>query len=331
MLTVENLVGKQEDWASYITNVEMREQPFLDWLPVGNKPVNPLYDYQAEKFRTPRKNSHVDGKPWEAFNAAGDNRGRLKALVQWLDNTTSVSKLTQDVTQDAAVEDQLAYDIPKSLKEMGSDAEVNMLDDHDGREDNKVEGYLTRSAHSWLSPTAQGLYPVPEAFRPPAASIVAGTTVAAATEDTFRDLMASQWRQCKSKEPLDAFLGESLKRKFSDFQFYLPTSAATQASGVNFQQSGKDGTIIRSVDHYQGDFMPVRLILTPWHAGLTGTATKIAGRGLFLHRSKWELRWNQKPKVYRPEFKGGSYEAAMDMILMLVCKNQLGEGEFNPN
>jgi hypothetical protein len=44
----------------------------------------------------------------------------------------------------------------------------------------------------------------------------------------------------------------------------------------------------------------------------------------------WELRWNQKPAVYRPEFKGGSYEAAMDAIAMLVCKNPRGEGKYAP-
>jgi hypothetical protein len=45
----------------------------------------------------------------------------------------------------------------------------------------------------------------------------------------------------------------------------------------------------------------------------------------------WEMRWKQKPKVYRPEFKGGSYEAAMDMIAMLVCKNPLAEGKVAPS
>jgi hypothetical protein len=42
------------------------------------------------------------------------------------------------------------------------------------------------------------------------------------------------------------------------------------------------------------------------------------------------LRWNQKPKVYRPEFKGGSYEVALDMILMLCAKNVRAEGKIAP-
>lgn len=331
METYENLVGNQEDWASYITNVEMRETPFLDWLPVGDKPTNVLKNYQADKYAAPRKNSHVDGKPWGNFKSAGDGRGSLKALVQWFDNTSSVSKLTQDVSNPAGVVDELARDIPKRLKEMATDAEANFQDDWDCREDNKVEGYLTRTVGSWISADAQALYPVPADFRPPASSILAGTTVAAAYEDNIRDILESMANVTKSKELVTAFMGSKMKRKFSDFQFWLPNSATTQSTGgVQFTQSGKDKTIVRAVDYYESDFGPVEVVLNYWLAAISGTATARAGRAHFLHRSKWEVCWNQKPKVYHPEFKGGSYEAAMDMILMLVCKNPAGEGKFAP-
>ena len=50
METIDQLVGNQEDWAQYVTNIEMRETPFLDWLPTGDKPVNPLFNFQAERF-----------------------------------------------------------------------------------------------------------------------------------------------------------------------------------------------------------------------------------------------------------------------------------------
>jgi hypothetical protein len=66
-------------------------------------------------------------------------------------------------------------------------------------------------------------------------------------------------------------------------------------------------------------------------AALTGSSATVKNnRGYFLHQDMWELRWNQKPKVYRPEFKGGGYEAAMDAICMLVCKNPQGEGKLAP-
>lgn len=329
MLTYENLVGNQEDWANYITTVEMRDTVFLDWLPVGDKPVNVLFNYQADAYTAPRQNSHVDGQPWTNFKSAADSRGRLKALVQWFDNTTSVSKLSEDVSNIAGVADELARDIPKRLKEMGTDMEANFLEDWDCREDNKVQGYLSRGVGSWISSSAQALYPVPAAFLTPAASI-SSTGSATATENTHRDIFQSIGLTTKGREVITAFVGPSLKRAYSDFQFYLPSSASTQATGVTFNQQTKDRTIVRSVDYYQSDFGPVELVLNWWLAAVQGTLTQQKYRGYYLHQSRWQMRWNQKPKVYRPEFKGGSYEAAMDAIAMLVCLNPAGEGKYAP-
>lgn len=329
MLTLDNLIGNQEDWANYITNVDMKGTPILEWLPVSDKPVNVLYNYQAEKFAAPRDNSHVDGKPWVAFNAAAEGQGQLKALIQWVDNTTSISKLTQDVTNKADTADILAKDIPKRLKEMSRDIEAAFGDDSDCREDNKNTGYKTRSIGSWIASSAQGLYPVPAAFLTPAASIDA-TASASMTEDKFRDVFESVARQTGTKAPLTAFMGPKAKRLFANFQFYLPSSAAVQLTAGGFEQDGTSNTIVRGVDTYVSDYGPVDLVLDWWLANLTGTTTSQNYRTYFLHREMWEIRWNQKPKVYRPEFKGGSYEAAMDAILMLVCKNPQAEGKYAP-
>lgn len=331
MLSYENLVGNQEDWAQFITNVDMKNTPLLEWLPVGDKPVNVIYNYQAEKYADPRENAHVDGKPWTAFNSAQEGQGQLKALIQWFDNTTSVSKLAQDVSNTAGISDLLARDIPKRLKEMSRDIECAFSDDQDCREDNKSVGYKTRGIGSWVASTAQTLYPVPAAFLTPAASIDATTTTANLTEDIVRNVLQSIGKTTGDKSPITGFVGPALKRKFADFQFYLPSSAATQASGVQFEQDGTSRAIVRAVDTYHGDYGSVELVLDYWLAAITsGVANVQNGRGYFLHRNMWEMRWNQKPKVYKPEFKGGSYEAAMDAIVMLVCRNPMGEGKLAP-
>jgi hypothetical protein len=81
---------------------------------------------------------------------------------------------------------------------------------------------------------------------------------------------------------------------------------------------------------YSSDFGPVDLVLNYWINAVDGTATTQAWTGYFLHQSRWELRWNQKPRVYKPEFKGGGYEAAMDAICMLCCLNPKAEGKYAP-
>jgi hypothetical protein len=166
----------------------------------------------------------------------------------------------------------------------------------------------------------------------PAASI-STTSSGNVVENDFRDILESMGRTSGMKDEIMAFMGPKAKRKFADFQFYLPSStvaAAQTSTGVVFHQDSNDKTILRSVDTYQGDFGPVKLQISWWMANLTGSATVQNYRTYFLRRDMWELRWNQKPKVYKPEFKGGSYEAAMDAICMLVCKNPLGEGKWAP-
>lgn len=330
METIDQFVGLEQQWADYITNVEMRETPFLDWLSVGSKPVNPRFNYQAEKFRTPRRNAHVDGKPFAEPFSAGDSRAQLDALIQWFDHGVSVSKLSQDVSSNAAVADELAHEIPKAIKEMGQDMEVNFLEDNDHRVDNRTDGYLTRGVGSWVASGAQALYPVDANFRPPAASIDV-TAWSAMPEDTLRALLTSIWETAKSSEMVTAFGGSTAIRGLSDFQYRLPGSTAA-APTVNpaVQRSFKDQAITRAIRRYEGDFFDVEFVPTPWLVALTGSSAVRKGRVYFLHRSKWEIRWNQKPRVYRPEFKGGSYEAFMDALAMLVCKNPAAEGKMAP-
>jgi hypothetical protein len=332
MLTYENVVGNQEDWANYITNVDMRQTPFLEWLTVGDKPVNVIYNYQAEAYAPPEDNSHVDGKPWTAFKSAQEGVGQLKALVQWFDKTTSISKLTQDVTNNAALPDLLAHDITKRLKEMSRDMEAAFLDDNDGREDNKVVGYKSRALGSWINNSAQALYPVPTPFLTPTSNIDA-TASGSLTEDIVRNILEGIGRTSGNKEPITLFCGPKLKRKFADFQFYVPNQAATGTSGVvarMVDNKADDRSVTLAVDQYHGDYGPVDIMIDWFLVALTGTTVVQNFRGYFVHRPMWELRWNQKPKVYRPEFKGGSYEAAMDAILMLVCKNPAAEGKYAP-
>jgi hypothetical protein len=328
MLTVGQLIGVQEDWANYLTNVEMRRTPFLDWLPVGSRPANPVFSYQVERYRAPRENRHVDGQPWREPASVGEGRAKLKAVIQWFDNGVSVSKLTEDVTSDAAVADQLAHEIPKALKEMASDMEVAALEDYDCLEDNSVYGYRTRGVGSWISAGSQSLYPVDSNFVTPSGSLLT-TATGSVVEDDFCDLLASIWNETESDEDMVSFCGKTVLKILRNFQFRLPSSASTAQS--TFVRSFKDATISRSVRRFEGDFMDVDFVPTRNLIRLSGSATTQAIRAYFLHRSMWEIRWNQKPAVYKPEFRGGSYEAFMDAIAMLVCKNPRGQAKYAPS
>src|SRR5436190_4614424 len=184
MLGYEGLVGDKEDWANYITNVEMREQPLLAWLTVDSNPVKRTrYDYQAEAWRDVRDNAHIDGNAWQSFQTVGEFREELQSLIQWFDTTGSISKLSEDVSDIAGIADQMAYEIPKSLKEMRQDIEARFGDEGDCQIGvTKVSPYKTRSVGSWIQNGAQATLPVPARFRPPVGSTKT-TTTATVTEN----------------------------------------------------------------------------------------------------------------------------------------------------
>lgn len=337
METIQNFVGNQEDWGNYITNVETFDTIFLDWLPVGSKPVSPLFNYQLDKYRRPRQNRHVDGAPWSAAFSGGDNRKKINSVIQWFDHGVSVSKLSQDVTNNAAVADELANEVMKAMKEIGQDIECAALDDNAIYEDDGVNGYRMRSVGAWLYPESNSFwtsetYPVPAGYRLPDASHIT-TAWASLTEDGIRGLLQSMWETAKTSETVTAFGGGDVMKGISDFQYRTPGSAASSPTMQStMQRQWKDKTVSRTVRRYEGDFMDVEYVPTPWMTALSNTITSTAARGrtYYLHRSKWEWRWNQKPKTYPQPFTGGSYEVFMDALGMLVCKNSMGEGCHRP-
>ncbi|TXH41420.1 MAG: hypothetical protein E6Q97_37625 [Desulfurellales bacterium] len=333
MINYGNIIGNQEDWANLITNVEEQDAPFLDWLPTGDKPVNVLHQYQAEIYRDPVDNSQVDGKPVTGFLSAGDSRGTLKALVQYMSKAAAVKKLHQDVSNIAGVEDELAREIDKSNWELSTDIEAAFLEDDDHREDNTTVGYKTRGVGSWISTSAQSLYPVPSSFRPPSASVIT-TATGSITENAIIDVLESVGNTVKSSKPMTAFCAPKAKRIFNNMPLFTPASvlvggSPTGATGVVYNK-GDVNTVGRVAERYMTDYGVVDLRISWRNVFLGGNTIEKTYTTYFLHRDKWNLRWNQKPKWMRKEYQGGSYEAFCEAILMLECLNPKGEAKWQP-
>lgn len=333
MLLAKNVVGNQQDWAQYITIADGHKTPMLAMLPVGNKPVNILYQYQADAYSEPTPVAWPDGKDWDVFESAGKNRVELKARAQEIVKTASVSRKAQDITDAAGVADELAREIKKKLTETARTTEAAMCSDQEAAEDDGVNGDQTRGAGKWILATAQAVYPVGATVRTPAASIYSGTK-ANLNEDAVITVLESQWNQTgKSDETRHLLCGSQLKKRFKDFQLYIPSSLVTQSSARVTNRNESDNRLGNSIDYYDSEFGKLELHLTRWnaHANFGGTATKAQWRGYILNMQMWELRWNQKPMVHPLEFKGGSYNAAINEIMMLVCRNPVCEAKIDPS
>jgi hypothetical protein len=340
MLLERNVVGKKTDWANYITLSDEHETPMLRVLPKGPKPVNIVKHYQADTYTPPMQNAWPDGKDWDTFTSAGQNRRELTARCQWFVKTAAVSKLAEEVTDTAGIQDELAHEIPKKMTEMAREIECSAAGDQGEYVDDGKTGHKFRGVGVWIQSTAQtdaGTV-VDPTIRPNTAQIVT-TASTSLTEDMIKTALQSAWKATGTKGMKAGFVGTQLKKAFGMFQFYVPTTANTQAT-ARIITRGEDSTILgNTVDVYDSDWGKIELHLTRWNAqpgfqaGAGGGTDAVMGdwRGYFLNTERWAWLWNQKPTVYKPEFKGGSYKAAIDAILMFLCWNPIGEMKVAPS
>ena len=339
MLLEKNVVGKKTDWANYITLSDEHETPMLRVLPKGPKPVNVVKHYQSDTYDVPAPNSWPDGKDWDTFKSAGANRKELTARVQWFVKTAAVSKLAEDVADTAGITDELAHEIPKQMTVMAREMECSAASDQAEVADagDGITGNQFRGVGVWVQAGAQtdAGTPVDASIRPNAAQIYTDVE-ANLTEAAVKTVLQQAWRATGSKAMKTGFVGTQLKQRFGMFQFYIPTSLNTQATARIITRD-EDATVLgNTVDVYDSDWGKVELHLTRWNAavGFGGNASDSSlgdWRGYFLNSERWAWLWNQKPTVYKPEFKGGSYKAAIDAIVMFLCWNPIGECKIAPS
>ncbi len=334
MLPYSQEVGKQEDWAAVVTNVQMIDTPLLGWLPVGKNPVQAERLYQADNFDAAVTNSHPDGQPVVGAKSAGRNRVQLRSLIQYLTKAASVSKLTQDYGNNAAVPDELAREISNQTKELSRDIESAFL----SAQECKIGitgsvGYLTRGIPNWIATGAQAVYPVDSTVRPPAASVDTSTASASLTEDAVLNILQSIATTKRSSKQMTAFIGPSTKRAFNNFPIFVSSSASTTNQGA-YPSALRGGILDRSIESYKTDFGPTDLIVSYNNHSLdTAVGSILAKYSTFvLHQDMWEVAWGTggMPKWNQKPYEGGLYEAFCEAIVMLTCWNPKGEGKWEP-
>lgn len=338
MLLPQNVTGNKQDWATYVTVTDEHETPLLKLIGKGSKPVNRLYQYQVDAFTAPTPRQWPDGKDVDAYSSAGQNRAELNARVQKFVQTAAVSLMAQDVTNAAGVDDELAREVKKKFEEMARDIECSAASDQLAQIDDGVNADRFQGMGLWLqNGTANQLYPVPTSpidYTTPAASVYSGVK-GSLTEDAIRALLESRWLATgKSKTNLLLVVGSQLKQRFSSFTYYIPSSLSTQSTARVSNRSITDTTLGFNVDVYNSEFGTFELHLSPWNANANytgGSSGKSAWRGYGLSPSMWEWRWNQMPTVWREEFKGGSYKAAIYAILLLCCRTPLDGIKIAPS
>jgi hypothetical protein len=315
-------VGKREDLADYIANVDVKNTPFTSRVKRGKKLTNKIATWQVDAYPAVRRTGVVDGADATVFENMA-SRAILTGVAQKIWRTPFVSDFAENVSDVAGIgqKREMAEQVRKALVMIKRDWEaICCASDHECQVDDGNDANQTRSLGKWIQATAQAVYPVPTAFLTPAASIdtTGNSTV---TEEIFKTVTKSIYLQTGGKMDLAGFVGATLKGKISSF--------GTYESGVQYDKrriAVEDQTVLKQmVDVIDNDFATVTVELS----NFVGSDTAYGAlRGFLIDMEGVEVRYNRMPRVKPLEDKGGGPRCIVDQIAMLVLKNPLGHGKF---
>lgn len=315
-------VGKREDLADYIANVDMSATPVMSRIRMGKKLTNTLPYWQVDSYPDPNMDGVVDGKDAENFEDLG-NRDTLHGVAQKFWRKPRVSDMAEHVSDVAGARSEMAYQVKRGFTMLKRDMESRICAfTKEAQKDTGAVPYETRSLGRWIQSGAQSLFPVPEKYRTPAAQIDA-TAVDNVTEDTLNGIMRSIWNQCGEKKNFLAPMGSTLKARLSTFASYAPDGTVPLREWHANQEAKK---VLQQVDVIENDFGTLELVLSNFIS--RDEQDHQFRRGLILDLDMMELRWNRRPRVKPLEDQGGGPRAIVDAIMCLVVKNPLGFGKL---
>ena len=311
-------IGKAQQLADLITNIEAEATPVSSMARKESKPKQNLIEYQAEVFDDVGHEGVVDGKDVDSFEH--QQREKLYARGQKVWHNPSVSDFAEETTIKGLSGGEMAHQKAVALIQVKRKIERRILANVDSKPDNGLIPYETRGLPAWIQTTAQADLPVPSAVRPPAGSIYSDT-LANFTEDSLTDILEAQYNIRKPRVTLDGIVGSKLKRQITGFSIYQ--DEVNDKVGVRqFNQNAKDKSIIRIVDKLATDFGDVRLHLSSYlyTAAATGAFSDESLRsGLFLDMRYISMAYTRMPRIKDLEDRGGGPRAIVDAIFALLC------------
>jgi hypothetical protein len=294
-------------------------------IPKGNKPGNTLLQFQVDNMPSASVAGSVDGVDVSAYENLNLGRAVIQNYIQVFQRAIRVSPLSVDVSIVAGLRDELSGMVAKGIKLLKRDMEATICGDADMQADAIVSTvavpYLTRALGSWINNSAQGVNPVPSAFRTPATSINTTVTNNFAETDA-QGVLTSIYNETGQMKTFDTVVGPTLKRAFSNLLYTANVSGAanTFASIRTLNRDAFSDTITSSVDMFEGDFGSLRLHPTLFNVN--------AFRGYVLDMDLLELRYTNLPQVTELPDAGGGPARLIKAVAGLVVKNPLGLGKF---
>lgn len=320
-----DLVGKVESWADIIANIESDATPYTSMVQKRKKPAQVLHNWQVKSYPQTGHRGVLDGQDATSFDANPREDLQCRSQKTW--RKPGVSDFADETEVHGLKGGEMAEQIADALVTVKRQIEKRCLSNEDTKTDNSTtQGNETRGIFSWISDSAQALYPVPAAFRTPTAQIYS-STIAAFTESAFLGLCRSSYKQRKGPFKLHAFLGIDLKAEFSNFTKYVDT-VANKTAVQTFNQDASSRTMVQTIDKLVLDTGEVDLHPSSflWTDPDTGADTAYTHRsGVVVDIGMIALAYSRMPRVVKLAYGGGGQKAIVDAIFLHMIDNPLGQ------
>lgn len=323
-MTEQDQVAKRESLADLIAVAESDKTPYSSMLQKRKRPDQMDHSWQMKAYRVVGHGGVMDGKDATDFNFTPTERVHCYSQKSW--DGVGVSDLAGESENAGKKGGEMASQVTDAIVVVKQIIERRCLSNNDTQKQAApATPYETRGAFSWLSPNAQGTFPVPDQFRPGTDQLYSGT-LAAFDENALMALGRAAYKKRKGPTTLDGFLGIDLKAKHSDFSRYSAEVSGKVSIG-RFNQKADDKALINVIDRMVLDTGTIRLHANSFlHTdAATGEDTAFThSSGVYIDMEMAALAYTRLPRVFPLQYAGGGNKKVVDTIFLHQLDNPVG-------
>ena len=296
-------IGNREDLSDIIYNISPTETPFISSIG-KEKATGVLHEWQNDSLRAAAANAQVEGDEI-AFTAVVPTT-RVNNRTQ-ISRTSVIVSGTQDTVNSAGRNNELAYQISKSSKELKRDMEVVLTANQSAAVGGAAAARTSSGLTSWIqantSVGTNGANGAVGGVDTPGVLRTEGTQ-RAFTEAQLKDVVKQCWDS--GGDPSMIMLGSFNKQKLSGF-----TGGSTKMSQAT------DKTLVAAIDIYESDFGSMTVVPNRFSRN----------RDCFvIQPDMWAVAYLRDFQMLDLAVTGDAQKKAMLAEYTLVSKNEAASG-----
>ncbi len=323
-------VGKRQEIADKIWNIQPEATPVLSSLKKGPTPKQMLATWQSEAYPDVSSTPEVDGKPVQSYERV--DRHLLQGYGHYFRRSWAVTTLA-DLTEVAGVgRDEAGRQLAASMLLMKRMIEQQILSNDDTQADNGTVGYGMRGMFKWLSASAQSVLPVPSAIRPAATNSYTGA-FASFNEAALRAMFTSMFKERKSELNLTAYFALTLREVVDDWTNVYADAPSTSQPRTQYTVVGNQ-ELINNVTRVKFTSGQMTLHTSDFLNRDTATGavqTYSSKSGVIIDPTMWDIAYMKNVANTNLPPDGSGKRGFVDAVAVLRCFNPLAQGYVLPS